>query len=155
MEVSIKQASPDDLGPILLLKPGIDEETVLQRIGQTQSQRAVYWVAVYDGAIVGHVFLKFYGKETAPGYPDIEDLYVHASFRRRGIANALLRQCERAARDHEFKSIGLAVGIEDHPAQILYRGQGYYETGCEPYVDGIYNGVEDWVIDMKKDLDAE
>jgi hypothetical protein len=27
---------------------------------------------------------------------------------------------------------------------------GYVLTGDKPYVDAVYNGVEDWVVNMKK-----
>ena len=32
----------------------------------------------------------------------------------------------------------------------LYQKLGYTSLGNEPYLDGVYNGVEDWVIDLVK-----
>jgi GNAT superfamily N-acetyltransferase len=157
MQISIRQAKDEDRDRLVVLKhywgnyPA--EEYIEHRLRKMRQGEAVYLVAEHEGRIVGHVFLKFYGTPTAPDYPNIEDLYAHPDFRRRGIATALLRQCEQLAKTHGFTAIGLAAGVDENgPARWLYHRLGYERTGSEPYVDGVYNGVEDWVVDMCKTL---
>jgi hypothetical protein len=52
-----------------------------------------------------------------------------------------------------FNKIGLAVNPDENcSAHKLYKKLGFKDTGEKPYVDGVYNGVEDWCIDMEKKL---
>jgi len=153
--VKIRQANQDDRERLALVKSYWGNETaeiiISRRLRQTQQGKGAYLVAETDNLIVGHVFLKFFGKETAPDYPDIEDLYVQEAFRRQGIATALLQQCEAISRSKGFGLIGLAAGVDETgPERMLYRRLGYVLTGDKPYVDAVYNGVEDWVVNMKK-----
>jgi len=154
----VRQANDTDTEKLVLLKPYLgDDETpeaiVTRMVQETQSKKGAYLLAEIDGQIVGHVFLKFYGKQTAPDYPDVEDLYVKEGFRRQGVATALMQRCEVIASSAGFNAIGLAAGVaETGPERQLYKKLGYVLIGSEPYVDGIYNGVEDWVVDMKKEL---
>ena len=154
----LRQANDNDIEKLGLLKPywGDDEtpETIVtRRVQATQSNEGAYLLAEIDGQIVGHVFLKFFGKQTALDYPDVEDLYVKESFRRQGVATALMQRCEVIASSAGFNAIGLAAGTDETgPERQMYKKLGYALIGSAPYVDGVYNGVEDWVVDMKKEL---
>ena len=155
--VKIRQANHNDGERLAHVKPYWGDERaeiiIARRLQQTQEGKGAYLVAEIDDQIVGHVFLKFYGKETAPNYPEVEDLYVQEKFRRQGVGTALMQQCEVIARSNGFNMIGLAAGVDETGHErLLYKKLGYILTGDEPYVDGVYNGVEDWVANMKKEL---
>ena len=49
--------------------------------------------------------------------------------------------------------MGLAVNQTENPRAVkFYQRLGYKHDGGEKYLDGIYDGMEDWVIDMEKEL---
>ena len=156
--MNIQPANETDLHQLVQIKPywGDNEmpaQIVRRRISETQANRGVYLVAKVENQFVGHVFLKYYGKRSAPYYPDVEDLYVQEPFRRQGVATALLQRCEELARSAGYCAIGLAAGVDENGLERhLYQKLGYALTDNAPYVDGVYNGVEDWVVDMKKVL---
>lgn len=155
MSITIRPAAVGDLEPLATLKGGDDDARRARtryRLEEMRHRRAVYLVAVTD-TIIGHVFLKYGGKASQPDYPDIEDLYVHPDYRQIGVGMRLIDECERMARENGFTQIGLAVTVDpDSLARRLYDKLGYTLTEAAPYVDGIYDGVEDWVIDMVKEI---
>lgn len=161
MKLTVRSAKTQDVSQIQDLKSGqLSAETLLaqseHRLKEVEEGKAAYLIVESHGQIIGHAFIKFYGKSTAPDYPDIEDLYVHPDFRRKGIATELMSSCEKIAQTRGFKAIGLAAGVdEDDPGRKLYEKLGYIKTEGQPYVDGIYNGVEDWVIDLVKVLRSD
>ncbi len=55
----------------------------------------------------------------------IDDLYVDARFRRRGVARSALRWLEDWARAHGYPRIELAVEEGNAAAQALYESIGY------------------------------
>ena len=90
-----------------------------------------------------------------PGYeyPNLEDVWVTESWRGRGVGTALLRFAEELARKRGCRRIGLAVNPTDNPrAKGLYERIGYVGTGEAAYIDDVYDGHENWVIDMEKQV---
>ncbi len=63
--------------------------------------------------------------------PEIQDLNVLPSQRRRGIATAMIKWCEGKARGMGHEQIGISVGLfKDYgAAQILYVRLGYVPDG--------------------------
>lgn len=63
--------------------------------------------------------------------PEIQDLNVLHHHRRRGIATALIEECEAIARNRGCELVGISVGLtKDYgPAQILYTKLGYIPDG--------------------------
>lgn len=63
--------------------------------------------------------------------PEIQDLNVAPSARRRGHASAMIKWCEGVVRARGKNSIGIAVGLtKDYgAAQILYAKLGYLPDG--------------------------
>jgi N-acetylglutamate synthase-like GNAT family acetyltransferase len=151
--MKIRLATKSDIPAITSMKKIEDEERYLQRINETSEGRSVYLVAEQDGQVVGQVFLKYYGTETYPEYPNMEDLFVDENFRDHGIGTALIMECENRVKAKEFTKVGLSVNPSlNKKAMSLYEKFGYVSLGNEPYLDGVYNGVEDWVIDLVKIL---
>lgn len=152
--MEIRTASEKDLPQITELKDIKDQSLILGRMEKAQEGQVVYLVAEEGEKIIGHILLKFYGKKTAPDYPDIEDAFVKEEERGKGVGTSLIREVERIAKEKSFKRIGLAVNPTLNPrAKALYEGIGYRETGNHSYLDGVYDGTEDWVVDMVKDLE--
>lgn len=63
--------------------------------------------------------------------PEIQDLNVVPSARRKGVATAMIKWCEGLARAKRKDMIGIGVGLtRDYgPAQILYTKLGYIPDG--------------------------
>ncbi|MDO8639037.1 MAG: GNAT family N-acetyltransferase [Candidatus Daviesbacteria bacterium] len=83
-----------------------------------------------------------------------EAIYVKEEFRGQGIGTELIKKSEKISRKNGFNKIGLGVNPTLNPkAKSLYERLGYKNTGNPPYLDAVYNGTEDWVIDMVKELE--
>lgn len=93
--------------------------------------RAVLLAARLDGEMAGSVLL---GLDLPPNQPhrgEVRKLIVHGAARRRGVAAALMRGLEDAARARGLTLLTLdtATGSD---AERLYRGLGWTETGLVP-----------------------
>jgi ribosomal protein S18 acetylase RimI-like enzyme len=156
----IRRATAHDSEALVRLKrPGAGrpclalEQQQLRRFALVGEGRAAYLLAERDMDLVGHVFLGFDGTRSAPGYPDIEDLYVRADCRGHGIGSELLAACEVIALELGSTHVGLSVNpTVNRQALRLYERLGYRDTGHPPHLDGIYAGVTDWCIEMVKSI---
>ncbi len=88
-------------------------------------------------AVVGAEMAGFVGGDPHPaeGVGWIATLGVLSSYRRRGIATAMLVACEAAM---GLPAVRLSVRRSNLAAAELYRGQGYHLVGVWPayYFDG-------------------
>ena len=129
------------------------EEEHRRRLAAAHSGAALYVIIEEVRELIGHVFLKLDGSATQPGHPVMDDLLVREGDRGRGLGTLLIAECERLTREHAFDKLGLAVNPFLNPrAKGLYERLGYCALGERPYLDGVYDGDEDWVIDMVKEL---
>ncbi len=119
-----------------------------RRLEQASTGSSV-WFAALDEAdqIVGWVVLNWSADGTGA---NVEDLWVREDRRRQGVGVALMNEAERRSEDRHEASLWLAVNPTNEPAARLYERLGFSHDGGEPYLDGVYDGVEDWVIDMRK-----
>ena len=149
----IRKAEPSDLQKIVLLKES-DQATIFQnRIKEMSEGKALYLVADDNDEVVGHAFLKLYGTPSIPQYPSVDDLAVRIDQRRKGIGTQLLQKCEEIVKEKGFTQMGIQVNPDPTcPAHIMYLKYGFTDVGNRPYVDGVYNGVKDWVVDMVKQI---
>lgn len=132
---------------------GLEDDHIAHRLAAQSREEAAYLVVEDNDELVAFWSLKFKGKATHPDYPDIEDLFTRLDKRKKGYATALLLECEKRAKARGFQKIGLAAGPDPtDPGHQLYVKLGYRYDGKESYVDGVYDGIEDWVIDMEKNL---
>lgn len=106
---------------------------------QEQGDRLVL-VALADGELAGHVTVKW--RSDHPYFlensiPEINDLWVNAGFRRRGIAAALMDEAECIIFSRSPVA-GLGVGLyaDYGPAQQMYAHRGYVPDG-----HGLYYGT--------------
>lgn len=149
----IRNAKESDRAKLREIRPSLTEEEISERLNIQSKGEAEYLVVEEDGQIVSFVLLKWNGKKSHSEYPDMEDLYTKESERGKGYGTSLILECERLAKEKGFKKIGLAVNPTlNNPAKMFYEKLGYKHDGKRTYVDGIYDGIEDWVIDLEKEL---
>lgn len=135
------------------IRPSITDMEITDRLAQQAAGEALYLVLETNNQLVSFVVLYWHGKKTHPDYPDMVDLFTVESQRGKGYASQLIAECERLAGEKGFSKIGLAVNPDlNEPARKLYEKLGYKHDGGPLYVDGVYNGVEDWCIDLEKEL---
>lgn len=149
----IREATIKDIKQLKKVKTSLTDEHVVERLKRQGEGLVDYLVLEVDGEVVSFVLIKWHGKKTHPEYPDMEDLFTREDQRAKGYATALIKECEKLAKGKGFKKIGLAANpdLNEH-ARKLYEKLGYCHEGGESYVDGIYDGVKDWVVDLEKSL---
>jgi adenylate cyclase class 2 len=151
----IRPATKTDIRFLNIIKNKEMDELFLKRLHEMEDGKSTYLVAEDNGEVVGHVLLKYYGISHLPDFPFIEDLAVRTDQRRKGIGTALIKECEKLAQEKCFDKIGIQVNPDKTcPAHVMYEKLGFKDVGNKPYLDGVYDGVEDWVIDMSKDLNT-
>ena len=149
----LKEAFIQETSQLALVKEGFDESDVLARFAWLTTVHVTWYVWWADHEPCGWVLIAWNGKTTAPTYPDLFDLYVQPEWRNQGIGTQMIRVCEQLVRAAGHGKIGLAVNPDLNPqAYLLYQRLGYSAPSQHKYLDGVYNGVEDWVIDLEKNL---
>ena len=102
----------------------VDRLLPLHRLDQSGGEYLVAWE---DGTPVGHAHLDW-----RPDPPEVQDVFVPESHRRRGIAARLSDAAEERVRARGFDRIALDVDVENAPARALYEKLGYREGGTPP-----------------------
>ena len=86
-----------------------------------------FYLVAWDGdRPAGHAHLAL----TEP--PELQDVEVSASYRRRGVGSALTAAAEAEARKRGFDRLRVTVSVDNAAAQALYRTLGYGDTGMPP-----------------------
>jgi GNAT superfamily N-acetyltransferase len=114
-----------------------------------------FYLVAWDGdAPVGHLHLAL----SDP--PEIQDVEVAPSHRRRGVGTTLVTAAEREAHARGHTEIRLELSADDPVARAFYRGCGYADAGLPPRrVTGtveIRTGpidVDDTLVTWRKMLD--
>lgn len=137
-DLQIRTACPSDIPALVALRGGHSGNVPLTEyftrcLKENEDGRRITFAAVCRGETVGYVNLIYqslYPSFLARGIPEINDLFVKESFRRRGAGKALLTACEKAAAEFSDR-IGLGVGLyKDYgAAQRLYAEMGYIPDG--------------------------
>lgn len=100
--------------------------------------RRVLLVAEDDRGICGTVQLVFAEPENQPHRADVSKMLVHRRARRQGIATALMRELEKAARDCG-KTL-LVLDTADATAERVYERTGWTRLGTIPKYALLPNG---------------
>jgi GNAT superfamily N-acetyltransferase len=149
MQIKLAELEPS----LYTVKPHFGRDECVGRQAWLAITHGDWCVCEVNGQVVGWVLITWSGKPTHPDHPDLSDLYVAEAWRSQGIGSALLRHMEALAAQRGFTKVGLSVNPERNPrAHRLYTRLGYLHDGGPVYLDGVYNGVEDWVIDLVKVL---
>lgn len=107
-----------------------------------QEGRRVIFAAWHDDDFLGHITVQDVSeyKDFRIGrIPEIVDLWVQPTHRKRGIAKALLHEAEKYARAKGANALGLGVGItaEYGPAHRLYASRDFKPDGTGVWVAGV------------------
>jgi len=133
----IREASPAD-GPLLAdynsrmaeetEGRALDQENVAPGVAALLADRnkGRYWVAEYDGEIVGQLMVTYEWSDWRNGTLWwIQSVYVHPAFRRRGVFSALYRHVESLAlADSDVRGLRLYVEQDNTRAQQTYEKLG-------------------------------
>ena len=151
--MNIRLATKFDNESLKKIKSFLDNKTIEERLKKQEDRKAEFLILEDEGEPISYVLLKWEGKKTHPEYLDMEDLYTKEELRGKGYATSLIKECEKRAKERGYNKIGLAVNPDKNlNARKLYEKLGYKHDGGKSYVDAIYNGVEDWVIDLEKEM---
>ena len=141
-DLAVRVATADDIGPLVRLMDEFYAESGYPLDAQwaTASFAALCsmpdwgraWLAYSDGKPVGHAVLTVrytMGHGGLSGY--VDDLFVQPSFRRRGVASALLREVFQDCRTRACKAVQVEVGAANVAALAVYA-----RFGLKPLQDG-------------------
>ena len=138
--VRIRPATPQDIAALVDLMEAFYAESSypLDRAWAAQSFETLLaqpalggiWVAD-NGRLVGHAVLTVhYAMEFGALAAAIDDLFVHADYRRQGVAHTLLTALLDDCGARACKSIHVEVGASNAAATALYA-----RFGLQPYKD--------------------
>lgn len=133
--VEIRKARPDDAEPLLPLMRGYcdfyevdppDEGLLeLARSVAGDPEQGALYVAADDGELIGFAVMDWKWASTAGGrVGHLEDLFVSADARGKGVADALIRRCAERSRELGLKRLGWMTAPENHRAQKVYDRSG-------------------------------
>lgn len=112
----------------------------------TRNRRARYLVLQEEDLIIGYVGMWF-----TPGEIHITNLAVDPKYRRRGLASRLIKEVYRAAMEKKLFRITLEVRASNREARLLYRKEGFRETGTRP---GYYSDNREDAVIMTRVLEG-
>jgi GNAT superfamily N-acetyltransferase len=102
----------------------VDDRLPLDRL----DQRGGEWLVAWDvEEPVGHAHLDW-----RPSPPELQNVFVAESHRRRGIASKLSLAAEELVRSRGLPTIALDVDVENAAARSLYAKLGYRPAGTPP-----------------------
>jgi GNAT superfamily N-acetyltransferase len=102
----------------------VDARLPLHRLDQHGP--GLYLIAWEGDDPVGHGYVAL----TDP--PELGDVFVSPSHRRRGIATAITRAAEAEAASRGFERLRLSYGIANDAARSVYEHAGYVDAGLPP-----------------------
>ena len=137
--LTIRQATPDDATELarmldLFDHAGASPEQVAARMLACQHVLTTF-IGELDGQSAGFACLRLvpHLQGDAP-YAELTDIYVEASFRRLGVARALIARVEEAAQAAGASDVVIITDFDNEDAQAAYRAVGY----------------ADWALAMRK-----
>ena len=88
------------------------------------------WIIEADGKPAGHVVLTLaFSMEFGAMRGFVDDFYVRASQRNRGLGGAALDFVKRTCREAGVGSLSVETGPDGHPARRVYERAGFKDTG--------------------------
>ncbi len=115
--IEVRPLRPDELALV-------DDRLPLDRLDQPGGD----WLVAWDGGEpVGHAHVDW-----RPSPPELQNVFVAESHRRRGIASRLSVAAEELVRNRGHAGIALDVDVENAAARSLYAKLGYRPAGTPP-----------------------
>lgn len=91
---------------------------------ELKNKLALWLVAEEEGQVAGYI-----GSQTCGDESDVMNVAVHPDFRRRGIAEALVKSLTEELKKIESRCLALEVRVSNVPAIALYEKLGFEEIG--------------------------
>ena len=91
---------------------------------ELKNKLALWLVAEEDGRVAGYI-----GSQTCGDESDVMNVAVHPDFRRRGIAEALVKDLVEQLKAIGSRCLTLEVRASNDPAIALYEKMGFLEVG--------------------------
>lgn len=110
----------------VLERPEVERVGSVLGLARLHQGDGFYLVAWQGDEPLGHLHLAL----SDP--PELQDVQVASDHRRSGVARTLIAAAEREAHSRGFAAVRVGVGIDNAPAQALYRACGYVDVGLEP-----------------------
>ena len=136
--VGIRKAALTDIAALNAIADAMRSAKELdyfqRNLAQQEEGSRELFIASLEGQDVAYCIMNWepkYGFFKSQEIPEIQDLNVLPSFRRRGIATLMIRHCEELARLRGKKTVGISVGLDPGygAAQVLYAKLGYIPDG--------------------------
>ena len=109
-----------------------------------QKMNSIYWIAEYDGEIVGGAGV--YPTEALPeGCCELVKLYLSSAARGTGLGKALIEQCFASARELGYTKMYLETMPELSTAVGLYEKVGFSYL-CGPLGNSGHFGCDIWMV---------
>jgi ribosomal protein S18 acetylase RimI-like enzyme len=125
------------------------------QLAEINDPTLTYLLAVVDGQPAGFAMIGLPRSESCSKFDKPVELfrfYVEKSWHGKGIAQPMMKECEKIARSLGGGTICLSVWLENPRAIRFYEKVGFRKEGTQPYILG--NDVQtDWV--MARDIDPD
>lgn len=104
----------------------VDAAAALRRLRAAAGVETALVAEADGGRVVGFASVRVvpYLSDDRP-YAELTELYVAPAWRRRGVARALLAAAEALARARGAGQLIVLTGLDNAPAQALYRAAGF------------------------------
>lgn len=132
MAIIVRQAEEADLPALRGLQAYPVADLVDEHYAAQQAGDLVYCVALDDDAVVGSALLIFNSPDVTP---ELKNMFVVPSARRRGIGRLLSTWIEQLARERSYQAVYLAVDPNNEKAVPLYVSLEYHPTGEHRFVE--------------------
>lgn len=109
-----------------------------------EGPRSAFIVARLDGYPVGCGAIRPLDEDSV----EVKRMYTRSDFRRKGVAQAILAEAERLAREFGYSNLKLQTGPKQPEAAALYERVGYYRIP-------IFSGEWEEVLAYQKDVVRE
>lgn len=132
MAIVVRPANPADLEALRERQVRPELGLVDQHFALQQEGKLIFAVAFDDDEPLGTAVIEWEGENLSP---ELRNMYVYPSARRKGAGKALTQWVEDQARARGYSSVYLAVDPENEKAVPLYVSLEYLPTGNHLFVD--------------------
>jgi GNAT superfamily N-acetyltransferase len=123
--IKLRKASINDLDIFEDIREEKLPELHKGRIKNQDEGKAEYLIAFEDDTPVGHVFILLKSDDSHHECPNLQDLFVKKSHRKKGIASQIINLAEARVKELDHTKIG--IDIEEHETWVkeFYEKLGY------------------------------
>ncbi|MCB0885620.1 MAG: GNAT family N-acetyltransferase [Propionibacteriaceae bacterium] len=132
MAVTVRRATAEDLDRLRPAQYRPELNLVDEHFAQQETGRLIFAVAADGDEILGTAILDFDADQMTP---ELRNMYVYPTARRKGAGRALTRYIEDEARRAGHAAVYLAVDPNNYKAVPLYVSLEYHPTGEHLFVD--------------------